>query len=32
MGLLSARNKLQLVDDSTGRKGVSESTLIQTAQ
>lgn len=32
MGVLSARNKLQLVDDSTGRKGVNESTLIQTAQ
>lgn len=32
MGVFSARNKLQLVDDAQGRKGVNESKLAQTAQ
>lgn len=30
MGLLYARNKLQLVDDATGKKGVAETTLAAT--
>ena len=32
MGLLYARNKLQLVDDATGKAGVSECKLIETVK
>lgn len=32
MGLLYARTKLQLVDETTGRNGVSECKLIEIAQ
>jgi hypothetical protein len=32
MGVLYARNRLQLVDDATGRAGVSECHLIESAQ
>lgn len=32
MGLMSARNKLQLVDEATGKKGVAETNLAATKQ